>query len=72
MASKKVKVLKAVNGTYEMNGEEKPRWVTIGAIFKNSETGKSSMKIDAMPVGGEWDGWVQMFTPEEPKSSEDF
>jgi len=71
MASKKVKVLKAANGTYEINGEEKTRWVTIGALFKNDQ-GKTSMKIDAMPVGGEWDGWVQMFTPEEPKSSEDF
>lgn len=70
MATKKVKVLKAANGTYEINGEEKTRWVTIGALFKNDE-GKTSMKIDSMPVGGTWDGWVQMFNPEEPKR-EDF
>ena len=71
MASKKVKVLKAANGTYQVNGEDKTRWVTIGAVFKNDQ-GKTSMKIDAMPVGGEWDGWVQMFEPEEPKPREDF
>jgi hypothetical protein len=72
MASKKVKVLKAATGTYQLNGEEKTRWVTIGSVFKNDETKKTSMKIDALPCGNEWDGWVQMFEPEEPKPREDF
>ena len=41
-------------GTYtDRNGEEKKRWLKVGALFDSM-----SIKIDAMPVGPEWSGWL--------------
>lgn len=54
---------KARIGTYKnQNGEEKPNWVKMGAVF---ETDKGlSMKMDSMPIG--FDGWISFFEP-KPK-----
>lgn len=42
-------------------GEQKGRWLRIGAMFEYSD-GRRSIKLDALPVGlKEWDGWVSCF-----------
>lgn len=54
---------KARVGTYtNQNGEEKPNWVRVGAVFETSKG--LSMKMDAVPVG--FDGWISFFEP-KPK-----
>lgn len=61
----KVKDLVAVTGKYtDSNGQEKSRYHTCGAMFKKSD-GTFSIKIESLPVGGEWNGWLNLFEPRE-------
>ena len=56
---------KVKSGTYKnQNGEEKPNWIKIGAVFE-TEKGMS-MKMESVPIS--WDGWISFF---EPKSKDD-
>lgn len=48
---------------YMQGAEEKTRWMTIGAAF-DGEKGQS-MKLDSLPVGTGWDGWLYLMTPRE-------
>lgn len=53
-------------GEYTDNtGQQKTRWLKIGAIF-TTQQGKQAMKLDCMPLNADFDGWVQMFTPNQP------
>lgn len=41
--------------------DDKPNYVRIGTVF---ETAKGlSLKLDSIPAGGEWNGWVSLFEP---------
>lgn len=58
---KQVKKLMAAMGSYtDRQGQEKTRWVRIGTMLK-ADNGKLKLKIDAMPVGSEFNGWVELF-----------
>jgi len=63
-------------------GNEKKRYVTIGAVFQDDQ-GRMSMKLDATPCSPDWTGWVSFFEPQQgqgqapkpapqPKHGEDF
>jgi len=54
--------LKVANGSYEVDGQEKTRWLTIGGLLQGGS--KMSIKLDTIPVG-DFDGWVQCFPVEE-------
>jgi hypothetical protein len=54
----------ATIGKYtDKNGNEKKRYVNVGKVFE-SENGLS-LKLDAIPVGQEWTGWISFFVPKE-------
>ncbi len=55
--------LKVPNGTYTVEGVEKTRWLTVGGLIKDGD--KVKIKLDAMPVSAEWDGWIQAFEVED-------
>ena len=55
--------LKVPNGTYEVEGVEKTRWLTIGGLIADGD--KLKIKLDAIPVGAEWVGWIQAFKVED-------
>jgi hypothetical protein len=57
---KKLGNLTVANGTYQIDGQEKTRWLRIGVLFQK-DSGAYSIKLDAVPVGQEFDGWVQVF-----------
>ena len=38
-------------------GETKKRRVTVGAVFEDDE-GRLSMKLETVPIGKEWSGWL--------------
>ena len=67
MSAKKKFDLVAKVGEYELNGEKKARWFTCGAVFEN-EKGQLSAKLNGIPVGGEWNGWLNLSLPSEQKS----
>jgi len=55
----------ATIGTYkDHDGSEKKRYLNVGTVFESDE-GRLSMKIDAVPVGQEWSGWISFFEPKE-------
>ena len=64
MSSKRKYDLVAKVGEYESNGEKKARWFTCGAVFEN-EKGQLSAKINGLPVGSEWNGWLNLSMPSE-------
>ena len=64
MSSKRKYDLVAKVGEYESNGEKKARWFTCGAVFEN-EKGQLSAKINGLPVGSEWNGWLNLSIPSE-------
>jgi hypothetical protein len=64
MSSKRKYDLIAKVGEYESNGEKKARWFTCGAVFEN-EKGQLSAKINGLPVGSEWNGWLNLSIPSE-------
>lgn len=58
-----IKKLVAVTGTYtdRQTGQEKKQYVRIGTMFKDDEKDYVSLKIESMPVGDGWNGWVSVY-----------
>lgn len=67
MAMKPYKRAVAVTGTYEVRGETKKRYTNIGTLFQYDDGG-FTLKIDAVPVGDGWNGFVSFYDIEEKKS----
>lgn len=63
---KAVRKLVASSGEYtdRNTGEKKRRWLRVGTMFKDNE-GRFSIKLDSLPVGNEWSGWLSVFEMDE-------
>lgn len=63
--AKKVYDAAVSTGEYtDKNGETKKRWVNVGVVMEN-ENGNLSMKMETIPVGPGWSGWISFFPPKE-------
>ena len=51
---------------YTSNGEEKTRWINVGAVL-STQKGGFVLKLDAIPIRS--DGWFQLFEPKEKQQS---
>lgn len=61
--------LMVAQGQYTNNeGQEKTRWLKIGTIM-TTQAGKKAMKLDCLPLNADWDGWVQMFEPNQDQNN---
>ena len=70
MASRKKYDAVATIGEYtDRNGAVKKRYTNVGTVFEN-EDGRLSLKLDAVPVGQEWTGWVSFFEPKQSDSQQ--
>jgi hypothetical protein len=70
MASRKTHDAVATVGTYkDRNGNEKKRYINVGSVFTDDD-GRQSLKLDSVPVGPEWSGWVSFYEPKERESSD--
>ena len=58
-----VKDLMFPSGTYVKDGQEKTRWLKVGALFTR-EDGKQSIKLEAIPTGRNEKGelWLSAFS----------
>ena len=66
---KKTGDLMAANGSYtNAEGEEKTRWIKVGALFQRDD-GRMSIKLEALPVG-EFNGWLSVFEPREKQPNQ--
>lgn len=55
----------ATTGTYRTaNGEERKRYTKVGTVFEDDQ-GRMSLKLDAVPVGPDWSGWISFFAPQD-------
>lgn len=54
----------ATIGKYKdkITGEEKKRYATVGTVFE-SEDGRLSLKLDTIPVGPSWSGYITFYVP---------
>jgi len=48
-------------------GEKKGRWQHIGKVFRHDDGG-TSIKLDAIPLLKDWDGWVSIFPIDDQNS----
>lgn len=64
MSSRKKFDAVATIGTYKVNGEEKKRYLNVGAVFEDENDGRLSMKLDAVPVSKDWSGWISFYEPQ--------
>lgn len=62
MAKKKYDAVATVGSYKDNNGNEKKRYVNVGTVFENDK-GQLSFKLDAVPVGPEFSGWISFFDP---------
>lgn len=62
MSSQKIYDAVATVGTYQKDGKEKKRYLTVGAVFKHDDGGMS-MKLEALPVSKDWSGWLSFYEP---------
>ncbi len=64
MASKVKYEAVATIGTYKdrQTGEEKKQYQKVGIVFENEE-GKLSLKLDVIPVGPNWSGYISFYDP---------
>ncbi len=60
MARKIKDAIADVRSYTDAQGNEKKVWVKVGAVFDND-----SMKIDCLPVGPDWSGWIKFVEPRE-------
>lgn len=62
-SSRKVYDLVATIGKYtDHHGEEKKRYHNCGSVFEDDQ-GRLSIKVEAIPVGPEWSGWMSCMVP---------
>ena len=61
--AKKIFDVAVATGKYMKDGVEKTRWLNCGVVLKN-DNGNYSLKLEAMPLGAEFDGWFNLFTPQ--------
>ena len=56
-------------GEYKNNqGETKKRYLTCGKVFENDK-GQLSIKMECLPIGPDWSGWLSLYVPKEREPS---
>jgi hypothetical protein len=62
MNRKKYDAVATIGEYTTKSGEKKKRYTTIGSVFED-DAGRLSLKLDCVPVGPEWSGWVSFYDP---------
>ena len=64
---KQFKKVVASNGKYtDANGQEKNRYITVGKAFLRDDK-SVCIKLDSVPVGGEFNGWLNLYDLDEDR-----
>lgn len=64
---KKVKDATVVTGKYMKDGQEKKRYLTVGALMQRDD-GSQVLKLEALPVN--FEGWINFYEPDFKKLKE--
>lgn len=66
MSAKYTHDLVVSTGEYTTSeGQTKKRWMNIGKVFRYEDGSGISIKLDALPIISDWDGWVSVFQRKE-------
>lgn len=60
------KVVATVGKYTDANGNEKNRYVNVGKAFIRDDK-SVCIKVDSMPVGGEFNGWLNLYDLDEDR-----
>lgn len=72
MSVKPIKQISVACGKYQKDGEEKTRWHNIGTLFKDEDTGRYSVKLEALPIfTADNEGWLQCFDIKKKEARQD-
>lgn len=67
MANRVTHKLLATTGKYKgADGTEKKRYLQVGVLFTGDD-GRMSIKLDAVPVGPEWSGYLSVFPMDDDR-----
>lgn len=68
MAAKPIRKLVVKTGEYidNVTGQNKARWLNVGTLFKHDD-GNISIKLEALPIAKEFDGWISAFPIEDQR-----
>jgi len=62
--------LVAKTGTYKnQQGEQKNRYLNCGAMFSDDSGQKEAINITNLPVGSDWNGWLNLWEPREQQQA---
>ena len=64
MATKKYDAVATVGEYKDKNGDTKKRYMNVGVVMENDK-GQLSLKLETIPVGPNWSGWISFFEPKE-------
>lgn len=64
MARKVFDVVATVGKYTDKQGAEKKRYTNVGAAFEDDQ-GRLSIKLECIPVGPEWSGWLSLYPPKD-------
>ena len=62
MAKQRLDAIAVVGEYTTADGATKKRYSKLGSAFVN-EKGETSVKLDSIPCGGSWDGWISLREP---------
>lgn len=69
MAKKLFDAVASVGEYTDRNGQTKKRYVNVGAVFESDDGKYMSLKLESIPVGPNWSGWISFFEPKQREQS---
>lgn len=54
----------------DKDGKEKGVWLQVGTLFSSPHGSNMTVKMDAIPAGNEWTGWLGVFKIEQSDNAE--
>ena len=64
-----IKKAVVANGKYMKDGQEKTRYLTVGKLLQRDD-GSHCLKIDCLPVGGDFTGWVSFYDLDDDRQQQ--
>ena len=68
---KAIKKAVVANGKYMKDGVEKTRYLTVGKLLQRDD-GSICLKLDALPVGGDFEGWINFYDLDEDRQQQGY
>ena len=69
---KVIRKLMVPNGEYKdrNTGETKTSWLQVGVLQHDDDADRYKVKLDCVPVGKDFEGWLQCFEVEPRKGNQ--